>query len=135
MKGGGKRKVLNDAVVANDENENQENIAYQSIDVTDEHRENQEQEKEKENEEEENNEEENEEEEEEDEDEEAPQDDTHEDRPKLDEGFFEIEAIRRRRIRKVTFFALFLGSSSLEPNRVPERNVGLRMNRGVFKFL
>lgn len=31
-----------------------------------------------------------------------------EERPKLDEGFFEIEAIRRKRVRKVSSFTLFV---------------------------
>lgn len=128
VKGGGKRKVvnpaLNDAVEANDEIENQEHISYDSIDLIDvEHQENQEQGKDNEREkqkgkekveEEKNNEEEDEEEEEEEEGEEEDEDALpQEERPKLDEGFFEIEAIRRKRVRKVTlilivfFFSLF----------------------------
>ena len=44
-----------------------------------------------------------------------------EERSKLDDGFYEIEAIRRKRVRKVgfftVFFGLFGGYLSLEPNR------------------
>ncbi|XP_031276168.1 chromo domain-containing protein LHP1 [Pistacia vera] len=97
VKGGGKRKVvaggggnlgLNDAVDVFVVEENH-------IDV------NEVKQQDGEEIEEENEEEEEEEEDEEDEDEEVARDEEpQEDRPKLDEGFFEIEAIRRRRIRK-----------------------------------